>query len=232
MNNIKCLLDIVTLFSKDIGMKFGVYKCAFAQIEKGKLIQNPEPLIINDLVIKPLPLGDSYTHLGIDENITYDSPMNKARITKEYLSRVKKIWSSELSDYNKVVAHNSFVSPIIASTVGIIDWTIDDIEQLDINTRKVLSMTGNHNPNSNVDYIYVSRSDGGRGIKQMRTLYESRIIAVRQHLLQNNKRSNLIQYIVNSEEQDFIRVGKELLDLQHVNDDINKQPRLISKAPW
>ena len=66
----------------------------------------------------------------------------------------------------------------------------------------------------------------------MRTLYESRIIAVRQHLLQNNKRSNLIQYIVNSEEQDFIRVGKELLDLQHVNDDINKQPRLISKAPW
>ena len=137
-------------------MKFGVYKCAFAQIEKGKLIQNPEPLIINDLVIKPLPLGDSYTYLGIDENITYDSPMNKARITKEYLSRVKKIWSSELSDYNKVVAHNSFVSPIIASTVGIIDWTIDDIEQLDINTRKVLSMTGNHHPNSNVDYIYVT----------------------------------------------------------------------------
>ena len=69
MNNIKCLLDIMTLFSKDIGMKFGV----------------------NDLIIKPLPTGDTYTYLGIDENITYDGPMNKARITKEYLSRVKKI---------------------------------------------------------------------------------------------------------------------------------------------
>ena len=56
------------------------------------------------------------------------------------------------------------------------------------------------------------------------------IIAVRQHLLRSNNRSNLIQYIVNSKEQDIIRFGKELLDLQHLNDDINKQPRLISKT--
>ena len=105
MNSIKCLLDIVTLFSKDIGMKFGVDKCAFVQIEKGKQIQNPGPLIINDLIVKPLQTGDTYTYLGIDENITYDGPMNKARIIKEYLIRVKKIWSSELSDYNKVGYH-------------------------------------------------------------------------------------------------------------------------------
>ena len=229
MNNIKCLLDIVTLFSKDIGMKFSVDKCTFVQIEKDKQIQNPGPLIINDLIIKPLPTGDTW-NLGIDENITYDGPMNKARITKEYLSRVKKIWSSELSDYNKVVAHNSFATSIITPTVGIIDWTIDEIEQLDINTPKILSMMGNLHPNSDIDYTYFSRSNGGLGIKQIRTLYESRIIAVRQHLLRNNNRSNLIQYIVNSEEQDIIRVGKELLNLQHIYDDINKQPRLISKT--
>ena len=90
MNNIKCLLDIVTLFSKDIGMKFGVDKCAFVQIEKGKQIQNPGPLIINDLIIKPLPTGDIYAYLGIDENITYDGPMNKARITKKILKSCQK----------------------------------------------------------------------------------------------------------------------------------------------
>ena len=57
--------------------------------------------------------------------------MNKA---KEYLTSDKKIWSSELSDYNKVVAHNSSAMPVITPTVGIIDWTIDEIERLDINT--------------------------------------------------------------------------------------------------
>ena len=136
-------------------MKFGVDMCAFVQIKKGKLTQNPEPLIINDLIIKPLPSGDSYTCLGIDENITYDGPMNKARITNEYLSHVKMTWSSELSDYNKVIAHNSFASPIITPTVGIIDWTIDDIQQLDINTCKILPMTGNHHPVILIIYMLV-----------------------------------------------------------------------------
>ena len=57
--------------------------------------------------------------------------MNKA---KKYLSSGKKIWSSESSDYNKVGAHNSSAMPVITPTVGIIDWTIDEIERLDINT--------------------------------------------------------------------------------------------------
>ena len=68
---------------------------------------------------------------------------------------MKKIWSSELTDYNKVAAHNSVATPIITPTVGINDWTIDDIEQLDINTHKILSMTGNLHPNSDIDYIYI-----------------------------------------------------------------------------
>ena len=36
-----------------------------------------------------------------------------------------------------------------------IDWTIDDIEQLDINTRKILPMMGNLHPNSDINYIYI-----------------------------------------------------------------------------
>ena len=61
INNIKCLLDIVTILSSDIGMRFGVDKCAFVQIKKGKLVQNPEPLKVTDLVIQPVPTGDTYT---------------------------------------------------------------------------------------------------------------------------------------------------------------------------
>ena len=178
INNIKCLLDIVTILSSDIGMRFDVDKCAFVQIKKGKLVQNPEPLKVNDLVIQPVPTGDTYTYLGIDENTAYDGPLNKAKLTKEYLNCIKKIWSSELSDYNKVAAHNSFAAPTVTPTVGIIDWAINDIEQLDIKTRKILSMTGNLHPNSDINYLYVSRCNGGGGIKKIRTLSERRIIAV------------------------------------------------------
>ena len=95
------------MFSKDMGMK---------------LIQNPKPLIINDLIIKLLLTGDTHTYFGSEENIAYDGPMSKARMKKKNLSCVKKTWSPELSDYNKVVAHSTCAIPIITPTVGNIDW--------------------------------------------------------------------------------------------------------------
>ena len=134
MNTVKRQLEIVTTFSKDIGMKFGEKKCAFLQIEKG-IIKKSSPLNINHLTIQPVADGDSYKYLGIDENITYNGPLNKENVSKEYLNKVRKIWSSELSDFSKVIAHNSFSVPIITPTIGIIDWTIDEIRQIAINTK-------------------------------------------------------------------------------------------------
>ena len=66
--------------------------------------------------------------------------------------------------------------------MGIIDWTIDDIEQLNINAHKMLSMTVT-STQTVILIIYVSRSNGGPGKKEIRAFYESRIIAVHQHLL-------------------------------------------------
>ena len=105
------------------------------------------PLSINHLTIQLVADGDSYKYLGVGENIAYDGPLNKEKISKEYLNRVWKTWSSELSDFNKVIAHNSFTVPIITPTIGIIDWTIDKVRQIDINTRKLLTMTGSFHPN-------------------------------------------------------------------------------------
>ena len=90
-----------------------------------------------------------------------------------------------MSDFNKVIAHNSFGVPIITPTIGIIDWTIDEIRQIDINKRKLLTMTGSFHPNSDADRIYMSRAKAGRGLTSIRTFYEIRIILLRQYLLRN-----------------------------------------------
>ena len=69
-NSIKKQLDIITTFSKDIGMTFGEDKCAFMEIHKGKTVNNLEPLVINNLTIKPIQHEDSYRYLGTDENMS------------------------------------------------------------------------------------------------------------------------------------------------------------------
>ena len=87
----------------------------------------------NGLTIKPIEEGYNYKYLEIDENISYNGPIYKERLTKEYINRIRKIWNSHLSDFNKAVAHNAFPVPTLTSTVGILDWTCKEIDQIDIN---------------------------------------------------------------------------------------------------
>ena len=52
----------------------------------------------------------------------------------------------QLLDFNKAVAHNAFAVPPTlptpTSTVGILDWTCKEIDQIDIKTRKTLAISG------------------------------------------------------------------------------------------
>ena len=81
--------------------------------------------------------GASYKYLGQDENCGYVGPVNKKGMTNEYYKRVKRIWKSELSIYNKHVAHNAFTVPVLIPTFGLLNWAINEIEQIDIKTRKI-----------------------------------------------------------------------------------------------
>ena len=103
INITKKQLDLVTAFSKDTGITFGEGKCAYQQVENGKLIKNTEDLKINNLNINPIKDKGTYKYLGIDENISYVGTVKKERVMTEYITRVKKIWQSELSSFNKVI---------------------------------------------------------------------------------------------------------------------------------
>ena len=144
-------------------MDFGIDKCAYMKVVKGKQVSNMQPLEMNDIVIQPIGEGDTCKYLGQNGNINFDAPINKERVTKEYFTRVRKIWTSELSAYNKVIDHNSFALPILVPTFGILDWSIQDIKDLDIKTRKQLTMSGNFLLNSDIDLLYIQRNQGGRG---------------------------------------------------------------------
>ena len=97
MNQMKLLLDQITQFFNDIGMKFEQSKCSYMAVERGKITAATEPITINNVTITPMKEGDSYKYLGQDENLGYFGPVNKKRVTNEYYKCVKKIWKSELS---------------------------------------------------------------------------------------------------------------------------------------
>ena len=81
-------------------------------------------------------------YFGIDESVSMDGELTKEKVRDEYLRRVKKIWKSELNARNKVTAHNCSAVAVFRATVGICDWTKEELAQLYIRTRKLMTMKG------------------------------------------------------------------------------------------
>ena len=151
-------------------------------------------------------------------------------MTNEYYKRVKKIWKNELAAYNKHVAHNAFAVPVLIPTFGLLNWTINEIEQIDIKTRKILRITGNFHRNSDIDHLYLKRKNGGRGLKCIKTTYEARIVAARRHLLFQRNTNRYLACPINHEESKLLRVGRELLTNKHTEDYDNWKPSFLSRT--
>ena len=84
-------LDIITTFSRDIGMTFGEDKCGYIYIERGKKKSLGEAIVMNGVTIKELKEGEVYKYLGLDESVQYHGEINKERIVTEYFRRVRTI---------------------------------------------------------------------------------------------------------------------------------------------
>ena len=119
--------------------------------------------------------------------------------------------------------------PVLTNTVGIIDRTIVEIKEIDVRTRKQLTTTGNFHQNGDVDKLYLPRSQGGRGLKMVARMFESRVIAVAQYLTINSNRSNAIKFVYEQEQQNIIRIQQKLLQCYDVEHDETSTPKYLKK---
>ena len=117
------LIEVVHAFSKDIGMEFGLDKCAKCTIKKGKKIKGVDIEIEQGEFIEDLESGENYKYLGIEENASLEHKKLRENARKEYIRRLKKICRSELSPRNKITAMNQIATPLLSYGFGIIDWS-------------------------------------------------------------------------------------------------------------
>ena len=96
VTKLRRLQGIVTQFSNDMAMQFGVAKCAFQLIDRGRREASNTPLIVNNLTLQEIEKGHHYKYLGIDESVGINGNLNKTKAIKEYKTRIRRIWSSEL----------------------------------------------------------------------------------------------------------------------------------------
>ena len=112
------------------------------------------PLDYNQ-VLQDLDQGKTYKYLGMEEKEGVQHHKMKVKIKKEYKRRIKLVLKSELNARNKIAAINTLVVPVILYSYGLIDWKLNEIQDLDRMTRKQLCMNRMLAMKADVDSIYL-----------------------------------------------------------------------------
>ena len=103
------LVQTIHVFSEDIGMEFGLEKCAMLVIEKGKIVKSVGIELPDGKIIKSQE-GQSYSYLGILEADRFLGEEIKLKVFKEYFKRLRKVLKSKLDDGNLVQVVNTWLS--------------------------------------------------------------------------------------------------------------------------
>ena len=176
------LLSTVKEFSDDMGMEFGLDKCAKASFIKCKLTRTTAVELDIDTAVRELDQHETYKYLGIDEGNGIQHSKMKEMIRKECYRRATAILKTELNSANRVEAINTLAMPVVPYSFNIINWTLQDLRRIDTKIRKLLTCYKMHHPKADKDRLYLPRSEGGRSLIQTELTYKTTTIGLHKYL--------------------------------------------------
>ena len=92
---LETLIQTVRIYSQDIGLEFGIEKCAMLVMKSGKQ-HITEDVKLPNQVIRMLREKETYKYLGILESDTIKQQEMKEKTKKEYLRRARKLLETKL----------------------------------------------------------------------------------------------------------------------------------------
>ena len=88
----------------------------------------------------------------------------KDKIQKEYLRRTRKLLEIKLFRRKLIKGINTWAVPLVRYLGPFLKWTRGELKQMDQRARKLMTMHKALHPRDNVDRLYVTRKEGGRGL--------------------------------------------------------------------
>ena len=172
-------------------MEFGIKKCGVLILKRGKVdkAKNRRLNLPNEKLMKTIN-EEGYKYLGLLEYDKVKEKEMKTEFAREYKRRIRLILISKLNGKNKIRAINSWAVAIMRYGVEVLEWRVNELKEFDRKTRKIFAMRKGLHPKSDVDKLYVSRKEGGKGLMSCQSTIRS-------------EENNLGRYVKNSNESLF-----------------------------
>ena len=100
-------IHTIRIYSQDIGMEFGIEKCAMLVMKSGKRHMTDGMELPNHDKIRTLGENETYKYLGILEADTIKRVEMKDKIRKDYLKRTRKLLETKLFSRNLIKGINT-----------------------------------------------------------------------------------------------------------------------------
>ena len=155
-------VKIVHVYSKDVGMEFGLDKCGMLVIRKGVKVRSVGIDLPNGEVIKELD-EKGYKYLGVLQRDTVVEKQMKEKVKGKYFRRLKLLLKSQLYSGNLIKAINAWVVAVVRYSASVVGWTAKELKRIDITTRKRMILASAFHMRSSVDRLYIKRGKG-RGL--------------------------------------------------------------------
>ena len=175
-------------------MEIRLDKCAKASFKRDKKV-SAEGIPQNDnQVIQDLDQAETYKYLGMEEREGGQHHTMKVKIRIEYKRRIKLVLKSELNARNKIAAIYTLAVLVILYSYGVIDWKLDEIQNLDRMTRKQLCMNRMLAMKADIDRIYLPCQEGGTSLVNLEKEYNATMIGLQTYM--TNKDDVQIQAVL------------------------------------
>ena len=184
---LETLIHTVRIHSQDIGMEFGIEKCAMLVMKSGKRHKTDGIELPNHDKIRMLKKNETYKYLGILEADTIKQVQMKDKIRKEYLRRTRKLLETKLSSRNLIKGINTWSVSLVRYSGPFLKWSRDELKPMDQRTRKLMTMHKALHPRDDVDRLYVSRKEGGRGLTSIEDSVDASIPRLEDHIKKHER---------------------------------------------
>ena len=122
------VMNMVKTTMEDVGLAWNPKKCAVVHVRRGVHVSGNSGMILDETArIPSLEDGKQYKFLGVLESDMLEDKLVLECAAKEYLRRMSVIWTSRLSDYNRVTASNQFALPVLGYLMWTQQWPVMDI---------------------------------------------------------------------------------------------------------
>ena len=167
------ILGALRGWMRQAGLEWNEPKCAVIHLIHGMFCSDDGDVVLEDgFTLKCLPSESTYKFLGVPEADVHDIPNLTSKLFKAISQRAAVVWSSPLSDNNKVLATNTFVSSLAEYFFWSEKFLIADLKRMDISIRVEMNVNGAKHSQQMNDILYLPKSMGGRGLRSVEDIYK------------------------------------------------------------